>query len=430
MRRLFSLFCGIVLLRCLTGTAEEWPQFRGSDSRNVSTSTTLPTVWGPEKNLAWKVRIPGDGRSSPIVWGEKIFVTTAVEDQAPVVQGDRLRGGLYRWEVHCLNLTDGSTVWRSVATQGEPRIATHMQNGYASETPVTDGERVYAYFGMTGLFAYDFHGNVVWKKDFGAYAMQRNWGTSSSPLYYDHRLYLQIDSEETSFLVALDPKTGNEIWRVERSEKSNWSTPVIWNNSKRTELVTNGKTARSYDPKTGRILWELDIGGGRCSASPTADGDLLYLGSETRSSGGGFLFAVKAGAMGDITPQKKETTSNGVLWSKAKAGPPMASPLAYRGLVYIVKRNTGILVTYDAKTGNEMYKTRLSGAQSFWATPWAHSGKVYCLDDTGTVHVLMPGPAFERVAQNSLEGEFWSSPAMAHGVILLRSVDRLYCIRG
>ncbi len=430
MLRLFSLFCGIVLLTCLTVTAEEWPQFRGSDSNNVATSTALPTAWGPDRNLAWKVTIPGDGRSSPIVWGEKVFVTTAVEDQAPALKGNRLLGGLYRWEVHCLDLADGATLWSSVATQGEPRMSTHMRNGYASETPVTDGERVYAYFGMTGLFAYDFHGSLVWEKDFGAYSMQRNWGTSSSPLYYDHRLYLQIDSEEKSFLVALDPKTGDEIWRVERREKSNWSTPVIWQNTKRVELVTNGKTARSYDPRTGRMFWELDIGGGRCSASPTADGDLLYLGSETRSTGGGFLFAIKAGATGDITPRKKETTSVGVLWSKAKAGPPMASPLAYRGLVYILKRNNGILVTYDAKTGEETYKTRLSGAQSFWATPWAHNGKVYCLDDTGTVHVLMPGPTFERVTQNSLEGEFWSSPAMARGVILLRSVDQLYCIRG
>lgn len=431
MRR--ASICGLLwLLWSLSGVsvvADEWPQFRGPNGNNIVTTAAFPESWSAEKNLAWKVQVPGDGRSSPIVSGEKIFLTTAIEEQAPVIKGNRFQGGRYRWEVHCLDLQTGSTLWQRVATQGEPRISSHQSNGYASETPVTDGERVYVYFGMTGLFAYDFEGHLVWKKDLGAFSMQRDWGTSSSPLYYDQRLYLQIDSLEKSFLVALDPKSGEQLWRIERDEGCNWSTPIIWHNSKRVELVTHGKIARSYDPQTGALLWQLDIGGGRCSASPTAVGDLLYLGSETRSDGGGFLFAITAGAAGDITPSGGETSSAGVLWSKAKAGPLMASPLVYRDLIYILQRRNGILVAYDAKTGDEAYKARLTGARAFWASPWAHGDKVYCLDDGGIVHVVAPGPKFELLAQNSLDGEFWSSPAIVTGTILLRSVDQLYCVR-
>ena len=428
MVRTTSLICGFVLTS-LSVTAQEWPQFRGPGGNNVVTDADFPAAWGADNNLAWKVEIPGMARSSPIVWGDRVFVTTAIEDQAPTLTARRFRGGVYRLEVYCLDLGTGSTLWNKVAARGKPRIATHIANGYASETPVTDGERVYAYFGMTGLFAYDFDGNLVWKKDLGSYQMQRDWGTASSPLLHQGKLYLQIDNEEDSFLVALDPKSGEQLWRIARDEGSNWSTPIIWKNKARVELVTNGKRARSYDPETGKLLWELDIGGGRCSASPTADDELLYLGSETRSTGGGFLFAVKTGASGNITPAEGESTSTGVLWSRAKAGPQMASPLVYQGVVYIVQRNNGILATYDAKTGEEAYKTRLEGAQAFWATPWAYDGKVYCLDDTGTAHVLRPGRQFKMVTRNTLDGEFWASPAIARGALILRGGQLLYCVQ-
>ncbi len=410
----------------VTATENEWPQFRGAASNNLPAHAELPRRWGVE-SVVWKTAIPGHGWSSPIVWGSKVFVTSAVEEEAPTLSERRLRGGVYRWEVHCLNLDSGKILWTKAAVHGAPRIVTHKDNTYASETPVTDGDRVYAYFGMTGLFAYDFDGDLVWKKDLGAYSMQRDWGTSSSPLLHAGRLYLQIDSEEKSFLVALDPKSGDEIWRVDRDEGSNWCTPMIWKNKERTELVTNGRTARSYDPKSGKLLWALRLGG-RCSSSPTGDENTLYLGSERRADGGE-LFAVKAGANGDITPADGDKTSAGVLWSRANAGPPMASPLVYRGQVYVVQRRSGIVAAYDAKTGEESFKARLEGTRALWATPWAYGGEVFCLGDTGTTHVLAPGPNFRITATNSLEGQFWASPAMAHGALILRDVDHLYCIR-
>ena len=417
------------LLTCLPTWAQDWPQFRGPSSNSLTAETGLPSEWGPDTNIAWKARVPGRGWSSPIVWGDKVFVTTAVQEQAPTTSDRRVRGGIYRWEVHCFDLASGKTVWTRVATRGAPRITTHQGNTYASETPVTDGRRVYAYFGMTGLFAYDFDGNLVWKKDLGAYATEADWGTSSSPLVHGDNLFLQIDSIEDSFLIALDTVTGNEVWRVSRDEGSNWSSPIIWKNRVRTELVANGRRVRSYDPATGALLWEMSIGGGRCSSSPTGDDEQLYFGSEARPDGGGFLFAVKAGASGDITPRDGETTSAGVLWTQENAGPPMASPLAYRGLVYVLKRRTGIVTAFDAKTGEEVYKKRLKGAPGFWASPWAFDGKVFCLDDTGTTHVLRSGPEFEVLAMNPIDEQSRASPALTGGGLVLRGVDHLYNIR-
>jgi outer membrane protein assembly factor BamB len=430
VKRLRSVTLGIaVFLASAPAWGQHWPQFRGPDSNGLAADAGRPDEWGLEKNLAWKVRVPGRGWSSPIVWGEKVFVTTAVQEEAPNKSDRRVRGGIYRWEVHCLDLATGRTLWKRVAARGEPRITTHQDNTYASETPVTDGRRVYAYFGMTGLYAYDLDGNLSWKKDLGAHPMRRDWGTSSSPLIYDGTLFLQIDSEGDSFLAALDAETGGEIWRVARDEGSNWSSPIIWTNKERTELVTSGQRVRSYDPATGALFWELSIGGGRCSASPTGDEERLYVGSEEREGGGGILFAVKAGASGDITPEDGATTSAGVLWSREKAAPAMASPLAYRGLVYALKRRTGIVTAHDPKTGEETYKKRVEGAPGFWASPWASDGKIYCLDENGTTHVLRAGPEFEVLARNPIDEQSRATPAVTPGGLVLRGIEHLYRIR-
>jgi outer membrane protein assembly factor BamB len=429
MRVAPSILGFIAIFLPLSARADEWPQFRGPQNNNLIGETDLPLTWSADKHLGWNVEIPGRAWSSPIIWGDRVFVTTCVQEQTPTSEDRRIRGGVYRWEVHCLDFGTGKTLWKRIATQGEPRNATHSSNTYASETPVTDGKRVYAYFGMTGLFAYDFEGDLVWKKDLGAYPMERDWGTSSSPLIYRNRIYLQVDSQEDSFLVALDAKTGDRVWRMPRDEGSNWSTPIIWKNRKRVELVTAGKKTRSYDPATGKLLWELNLGGGRCSASPTANDELLYVGSEGRSDGGGSLFAVKAGASGEVTPPQDQTSSAGVLWSRANAGIGMASPLVFEDLVYIAKRRAGVITTYNAKTGEEIYQKRLEGARAFWATPWAYGGRVYFLDDGGTVHALRPGPEFEVLARNSIAGEFWASPAIAREALILRGLTRLYCIR-
>jgi outer membrane protein assembly factor BamB len=409
----------------LSGLAADWPQFRGPEANGVASDSALPENWGAAANIKWQVELPGSGWSAPIVWDDKIFVTAAVSE------GPDDQNSVHKFEVHCYDQESGRLLWRRLATQGKPSIPKHPDNTYASETPVTDGERVVAYFGMTGVYCYDLDGELQWQKDLGAYPMEGDWGTSSSPAMHDGLVFLQVDNEQDSFLVALDAASGDERWRVERDEKSNWSAPVIWKNSHRTELVTSGNTIRSYDPASGELLWELAVGGGRSCSSPAPYGDLLLVGREDRSDrgqGAGGLFAVRAGVSGDVTPEDGATQSDGVIWSNRRAAPAMASPILVDGFVYILSRHGAVVSCYDASTGEEVYRERLPGSQAFWASPWASGGKVFCQDDSGGTHVIAGGPDFNLLGTNRLEGRFWATAAMADGALLLRSTDTLYCV--
>lgn len=428
---------------------DHWPQFRGPNANGVVQGTAFPMQWDAETNVKWKINNPGEGWSAPVIWDDKLFITAAVEveqdEDAPESEESKkeyrrgrgrrpdLLSKVYRWEVHCYDTASGDLLWKEVALEGNPPIPRHGQNTYASETPVTDGNHVYAYFGMTGLFCYDMDGNLVWKQDLGTYPMRAGWGTSSSPVLHGDKLCLQIDNEESSFLVALDAKTGEEVWRVSRDEKSQWSSPIIWENSHRSELVVGGSVVRSYDPESGELLWQLDMRGGRSSASPTADGDRLYVGTEMRNrggpdDGGGFLFAVNAGASGDITPDEGESESEGIAWICDRSGLQMASPLVCEGHVYVLARRTGTLNCIDAKTGESVYIKRINGARAFWGTPWAYEDKVFCLDDTGTTHIIKAGPEFEVLGTNTIDEQFWSTASFAGGSMFLRGADKLYCI--
>ena len=445
--------------------AAEWPQFRGPDAGGVAEDAELPGLWSPETQVHWKVQVPGAGWSCPVVWMDKIFVTTAVtENQAKPSQtrGGGGRGGfggfggggppdvMYRWEVHCLDRATGETLWMQVAIEQKPTIATHRTNTYASETPVTDGERVYAYFGMTGLFCYDLAGNLIWKKDLGSYSMMLGWGTGSSPALEGELLFIQCDNEEESFLAAFDKRTGDEKWRVKREEKSSWSTPFVWRNKARTELVVLGSTVRSHDPATGDVLWELAGMNGRCNASPVADAETIYFGGGGFGGGGrGFggrpggqggggqgggrggvpLVAVRAGAAGKISLDVAGGESSFIAWNKASGGPSMASPLLYGGHLYILDQRAGFLTCLDAATGEERYRERVSDTQGFTASPWASKDRIFCLDADGQTHVVKAGPAFERLAENRLDEMCWSTPAVAGDHLLIRTVDNLYCFK-
>ena len=396
--KLMNLFYLTVVFLLLNSCTSNWPQFRGPESNQLTKEKNLPEEWSDGKNIEWKYKLSGRGWSTPVVWGDKVFITSAVLED-PTLQWEEREGGErrlinpsdaeYRWEVCCLDANTGKELWKQISYGGTPTIPAHSDNTYASETPVTDGKMVYVSFGMTGLFAYDYDGNLVWEKDLGTYPTRGNWGTATSPVLWKNTLYLQNDNEENSFLVALDAASGEEKWRVQRDEKSNWSTPLIWKNKMRTELVTGGKTARSYDPATGVLLWELTLGGGRDIASPAADNEMIYLGNEKRRDGGGFLFAVKAGAKGDITPDEGATSSPGVAWSLSGSGMEMASPLLYEGLLYILGRNKGIIFCYEAATGEPVYQSvNIPDAGPFWASPWAIEGRIYCMDERGTTHIL------------------------------------------
>jgi outer membrane protein assembly factor BamB len=479
LNRLLAVLVGAV---CLPASAlgGDWPQFRGPNNSGVAQDSQAPSEWSLTKNLAWKEKIPGYGWSSPIVVGDKILVTTAISDKQKRPQPFTFPGGpgfgppggprpapakdgkgsgrppgppggfaggpggpgmfgnikppdaVYRWEVHCLDRNTGKTLWLQVALERKPAIAATMGNTYATETPVSDGERVYVYFGMHGLLCYDLAGNLLWNKDLGAHKMMMSWGTGSSPALDGDCLFILCDNEEKSFLVAFDKKTGKELWRVARNEKSNWSTPFVWRNKARTEIVTaGGKAIRAYDPADGKVLWELKRAGGpmnMVSATPVANENLLYVGAGS-PYGNSPLWAIKAGSAGDITLKPGETSSANIAWSSTKAGPPLASPLLYQDYLYIVMNQGGILLCLDAKTGKEIYKERLKRAKGFTSSPWAHDGKLYCLDEDGQTFVVRSGPKFELLGKNELKDMFWSTPAVAHDAIYLRGADRLYCIK-
>lgn len=424
-----------------SATADDWTRFRGSDGNGISSSSKHPSEWSEDSNVAWKTKIPGRGWSQPVIAGDNVFLTTAFAEGEEKPR--RFDGGVpgdakdptkddYQWKVFCLSLETGEVLWERTPFEGKPPIRKHRGNTYASETPVTDGQRVIAYFGMQGVVCYDMSGELQWSKSLGRYPMQAGWGTGSSPILAGGAVVIQCDNNKSSFLVGLDKQTGDELWRIARDEKSNWSTPYLWKNKLRTELVVaGGKKMRSYDPETRELLWEM-AASGRTSVSPVGDEELLYVDSVDWFQGSpGRFAAIRAGARGDISlPDEKTTSSEFVAWSMMYRSYRNASPLAYGGGLYMLEQSGGIVRCFDPKTGRLLYQKRLPQATGFAASPWVNDGKVCLLDDSGITFVLEPGPEFKLISSNRLNDEiFWSSAAVSGSQLLLRGQQHLYCIR-
>lgn len=427
MRRSIQALVFSTALTCgATVYSGDWFQFRGPSGNGLTSEEGLPTTWEGEKNVRWQVSIPGEGWAAPVVTGGKVIVTTAISD------GGKSPASVHQWQVICLDEKTGETLWTKTPKTGKPTIRTHRDNTYASETPVTNGKYVVAYFGMTGIFCFDLDGNEVWSKDLGTYKMRNDWGTSSSPVIMDDLVILQVDNEESSFMVALDIATGNEKWRKSREEPSNWGTPLIWKNAARTELITSGNKIRSYNPTSGELLWELNFGRSGINSSPAGDDDMLIVGHVGREGGG--MFAVRTGAVGDISLKDGETSNEFVAWSSNSDGPGRSSPLLYQGYVYLLGKRDGVVSCLDAKSGKTAYVSRLPKGGAFWASPWAYDGKIFCPDSDGNTFVLESGPEFKLVATNRLPAEggdrYWSTSALANGSIYIRSTSKLYAVGG
>ena len=439
----------------LASAGENWPQFRGPGSSGVSDGSGLPDRWSATENVVWKTPIPGRAWSSPIVWGDRIFVTSAIQEEGEpeavkkglYIGGERKpEGKMYRFAVYCLDWNTGKIVWEKTAARQVPKHGHHLKNSMASETPATDGQRVYAYFGYLGLFCYDFSGKLLWSRSWGEHGTRMNWGTAASPVVFKDRVYIVNDNEEESFLAAVDAKTGDQAWLVKRDEKSNWATPFVWQNVQRTELVTGGtKRVRSYD-LDGKLLWEL---GGMSSIhipTPSATRDMLYLSSGFVADRKRPLMAVRPGASGDISLKDDDGKAKGdspsfaarkpgqspvagneyVVWCQTQAGPYNPSPLLYGDYVYVLY-DRGLLGCFDARTGKEVYsKARLDPkANAFTASPWAYEGKLFCLSEDGDTIVVQAGPEFKVLGTNSLNELCMATPAVARRSLILRTESRL-----
>lgn len=445
--KIACLLYAAIALTATPVSGKDWSQFRGAAGDGIAADKTLPAEWAADAGLAWKVAVPGLGWSQPIAWGDKIFLTTAVSEAQPKpdagnkgpgfdgLVGFLSSGGLnppevtYRWLLLCLDPDTGKTVWEKTVREGRPTMQVHPNNTYASETPATDGERVIAYFGMTGVYCYDFSGNLLWSQDLGAFPMQFGWGTGSSPVLEGDLVYIQCDNDKASFLVALDKRTGDEVWRAERAEKSNWSSPYVWRNHLRTELVTaGGDQMRSYDPKTGELLWSLK-GSGRTSASPVGDDDLLYIESADRLTGmSGVFAAIRPGATGEVSLDANDGDDGPVAWSQRLTGSHVASPLLYDGCLYLAENQIGIVRCLEAATGREHYRKRLPGATGFTSSPIANGERVYFFDQSGVTIVVEAGPEFRVIANNDLQEMCWASPGLAGNRLLIRTAEHLYAV--
>jgi outer membrane protein assembly factor BamB len=435
-------------LSAMLSADQEWPQFRGSKSGVGVDDGALPDRWSTTEGVAWKLDVPGRGWSSPIVAGDHIFITSAIstkgDDEAlkdtpaytPRSFGGPMSGrdlststAPYRWVLYDVDLKTGTFRWERTIATAVPFDSKHQKNSYASETPVTDGERVYAYFGNLGLFAFDVNGKPLWSKPMGPFKVRSGWWAAGSPVIHRDRVYVVNDNDDKSFIAAYDKKSGDEIWRTAREEGSNWTTPFIWENARRTEIVTAGtKKVRSYD-LDGKLLWELAGMTTIQIPTPLAAKDLLFVSSGYPADPVRPVYAIRPGASGDISLKKDETSNEFIVWSNPTLGTYNPSPLVYGDYFYTLF-DRGFFAAHDLKTGKEIYpKQRITAeATGFTASPWAYNGKIFALSEDGDTYVIDAGSRFNVVARNSLGEMTLATPAVAGGSLIIRTVSKLYRI--
>lgn len=436
MSRLISFLLLAVAIPGFAWAGEnDWPSFRGGPRAGVAEAPTLPDTWDHQTNVVWKKPIPGRGWSSPVVWGQRIFVTSVVSDSEVPEQrmglyiqdlAGKVQPGTHRWLVSCLDFQTGKTLWQHEAHKGIPAGPIHIKNSYASETPACDGERLYVLFGNQGLFCCDLEGKQLWSHPLPACKTRMGWGTAASPVAHDGRLYVVNDNEERSTLTAYDGRTGKQLWQVERNEKSNWATPFVWQHDQGIEIVTAGTTrVRSYD-LSGKPLWELAGMSIISIPTPFARHGLLYVTS-------GYIadplirpvYAIRPGARGDISLPANQSGSKDIAWALRQAGPYHPTPLVYGDHLYILY-DRGLLSCYEAKTGKPIYERERLGPTAFTASPWGCNGKVFCLSEDGESIVVQAGPEFKVLGRNRLDEMSLATPALANGSLILRTQQHLY----
>lgn len=436
-------FIFIALCACAASSPGNWPSFRGPQASGVAEGQNLPDRWDGIRgeNVKWKTPIPGLAHSSPIVWGDRLYVTTAVSSLENATFKHGLFGegdastdrSIQKWKVIGVDKRSGKIVWDTIAYEGVPKEKRHVKNTYASSTPVTDGQHIIAFFGSQGLYCFNPQGKLTWKKDLGfldlgAYdAPEYEWGTASSPIIYRNKVILQCDTQKEDFLLALDIETGATVWKADRNELPSWGTPNIYPGPRRVELITNASNfIRGYDPETGKELWRLGGSSQITAPTPIFSEDLIVVASGRRPEAP--IFVIRAGASGDISLGKGISASDQIAWSKQQRGPYMPTPLIYGEYLYVIA-NQGIFDCYELRTGKEIYRQRIPHqGGGFSASPVAADGRIYLSSEDGDVFVVKAGKDFELLATNPMGERLMATPALSDGRILFRAEHSLFAI--
>lgn len=420
-----------------------WPSFRGPQASGVADGFATAAAWDATKseNVLWKTEIPGLALSSPVIWGDRVFVTTAISSDPNA----KFRHGLYgdvapspdvsvhKWKVYALDKRTGRIVWEQLAHEGVPRTKRHPKSSQATPTPVTDGKHVVAFFGSEGLYTYDFNGKLLWKKDLGAlnagwfYDPDYEWGYGASPVIYKNMVIVQCDIQKNSFVAAFDLRTGKEVWRTLRDEIPSWSTPTIYTGPPRDELITQAtRFIRAYDPNTGKELWRLGPNSEITTPTPIIAHGLIFITNGYRAPQP--IYAVRPGGSGDLTLQGEAESSEFIAWSKKRGGPYTPTPVIYGDYLYVCN-NQGVLTVYEAKTGKQVYQQRIGGTGgAYSASPIAADGKVYFPSEDGDIFVVKAGPAYELLGKNPMGEVLMATPAVSEGVIFVRGIKHLFAI--
>ena len=427
-----------------TNKAQQWNMYRGYYASGVFDNANLPENWDVEtnKNIAWKVRIPGLGHSCPIVWDDKIFVTTALskEDKGEIKAG--VYGSIepvpdsskHSWTIYCIDKSAGETVRERTAKEGIPRQKRHPMSSHANCTPATNGEYVVAFFGSEGLYCYDMKGNLQWSKDFGVLRSNfflvetAEWEFASSPLIHESVVVIQSDVQENSFLAAYDLATGKELWKQKRDEYPGWCTPNIYFDGDKTRIAVNGfKHRGAYDFYTGEEIWRMSGGGDIQVPTPIVANNLIYF----NSAHGKFspVMAIKTSSKGDITLGENETSNDGEKWYHPRGGSYMGTMLVYGDYLYNAAWN-GKLTCYNALTGEVIYSEKAGNGNSYTASPVAADGIIYIGDNDGKVYSVKAGPEYQLLQTNNLGETLMSTPAIVKDYMFFKTIGHLVAVKG
>ena len=453
MKILLTILAPLLGLSLATSAADfakakvnNWHHWRGPDATGASATAQPPTNWSEDKNIQWKIPIDGYGSASPIIWGNKVFILTSIntgkvdpslpkpEDQPKRIFGITHPNTEYKLLVMCLDRKTGKTLWQQVATRLIPHEGTHGDNNFASGSPTTDGERLYCWFGSSGLFCYDLNGKKLWERPMSKAYMGASLGEACSPVVHDGKLILVRDHVRQSYIEVLDAKTGKMLWRENRQGGNGWSTPTVVTHSGKTQIITTasgkGRGGRlvepgkviSYNLQSGEIIWQCGGLTDNAIPCPVVDGNAVYCMTGYQ---GFSLLALPLSAKGDITGSDK------ILWSKKRGTPYTPSPVLYKGLLHYTQSNQALLSCTEAKTGEtHIDRERLNGLANIYSSLVAADGKVYITARNGGTLVLKHGKKFEPLATNKLDDRIDASPALVGNQIFLRGRQFLYCIGG